>query len=670
MEIERIKREGLVEGVPLTSLAVKISSPRITSNGDLYFIKNDQLSSPSLMKLEKGQDQAQKITRVYGNRFDYHPKSGGLLVQITPHGQESQFADLYQINLETGESVRLTKGARYRFASWSPDGTQILAVKNHLNQSALHLLDQQGQLIEILWQGNQNEVISHPDWSAQGNQIVASVKRKDQAWNLELFSLEKKQWRSLTQNLFIEGQPQFGLEGKQIIYTADYEGVFNIYTYQLETRVLKKLTHVVGGAFQPQLSIDRKSLVYLSAGPQGFDLSRLSLSNQGKLFLLPSSPEKYSTEVKINRENKQVVQDYNPTDSFSPTWWFPFLSFTESQSLWGFMTSANDPLQHHQFSLLLAYESQQGLPVWNFNYAYQRFRPWLQFSSMRGYSYRTSAGQTKPDIRQQTESSINAVYSLPSLGSALNLRLGFTHFREEDYRISSNALSENKVDNLVSFAVSYTSVQQAVRAIAPTEGSFSTLIYENSDLIEGDYEGSALILEQGGYLNLGNNHLLGARIALGIGEKDSRPFILAPRLPTFIAGEKIRPLSNGGEKGFQTFSRNQYSLPGYSEEDTSLQGNRMIHSSLEWNFPLWLIERGITAPPVGIRQFHGSLFFQLGDAWNIENEEFEAHRSLGLSLTTETILGYRFPFNIRTGIVKALDEEKSPSWFLSFSNPI
>ena len=90
-----------------------------------------------------------------------------------------------------------------RAAVWHPAGDQILGVQNQLGNSALHLLDATGKLLEVLWQGTGKEVIGAPHWSPDGAQLVAAVWRAGQ-WGLQLFDITTRTWSTLTNDAAIE----------------------------------------------------------------------------------------------------------------------------------------------------------------------------------------------------------------------------------------------------------------------------------------------------------------------------------------------------------------------------------------------------------------------------------------------------------------------------------
>jgi len=179
----------------------------------IIFVQNDFKSQTRLMRRANQRATAHKIAEVYSNRFDLHPQAGIIIAQPNLTNNTNVFSDLYHIDLTTYRKTRLTQGARYKFASWSPDGRQIIAVHYQLANSSLHLLDPQGNLLKTLWTGQDKTVIGDLDWSPDGTKIVAALWRPESFWNLERFELATQQWHPLTNTADIEAHPQFDQHG-------------------------------------------------------------------------------------------------------------------------------------------------------------------------------------------------------------------------------------------------------------------------------------------------------------------------------------------------------------------------------------------------------------------------------------------------------------------------
>ncbi|MCP4295293.1 MAG: hypothetical protein GY786_06780, partial [Proteobacteria bacterium] len=666
-ELDRIVKSGLKAGIPLTHSGAQTSHPRLGEKGDLFYIRENSVGASSLTKLTT--DSIKSLTSVRGMRFDYHSKSGFIIVQTTPFGKTARYSDIYKISGDGHEIRALTRGGRYRFAVWHPHGKTIMAVHNKLGRSSLHLLNSEGELVKKLWQGEAGVVVSNPDWDPSGDRVVASVKRAGGSWNLEIFNMQNRTWSKLTDNRFIEGQPHFGKDGQKIYYSAEYDRFYNIYSIDLQSMNIKRITRVPGGAFYPQ-SADDEHLVYKGANKNGFDIYQIKIDEED--YLPPSrKPITLQNGGNILPKPSEVeAVDYQPMVDFFPTWWFPYLSLTQTRKIVGLITSTGDPLEHHQIDLLLAYESENNLPIWGLSYRYDAMRPTLQFVSRREYSNAYDDNQNFSHLRAETGTSVFAGLYLPGLYSSWNIRAGVMQIDERD--LPDNVATEKyaKKDNMLGISISLSSLYGGSRAINYTEGLYGILSYVDSDTLDGDYQGKTLGFEQGGFIHLGSNHILSEQFAFGFGSKTGRPFVLNSGIPLFSSDSTARLTSNNFLFDRDVFSRRAYELQGYETDSDELAGERFLYSNLAWYFPLGLWERGLTAPPVGIHKYHGSLFFSFGDAWTDSEENMDLRRSVGLEVTVETILGYQLPFNIKTGLVKGLDNGGGLGWYFQFSRLI
>lgn len=84
-------------------------------------------------------------------------------------------------------------------------------------------------------------------------------------------------------------------DGK-VLYSADYDGVFNIYSLDLETQQISQLTREVGGAFEPHWQAE-SGLVYQSYDAKVTRYAKKSVWN--RCAPLPWPMRKVSTTTLI-----------------------------------------------------------------------------------------------------------------------------------------------------------------------------------------------------------------------------------------------------------------------------------------------------------------------------------------------------------------------------------
>ena len=151
---------------------------------------------------------------------------------------------------------------------------------------------------------------------------------------------------------------------------------------------------------------------------------------------------------------------------------------------------------------------------------------------------------------------------------------------------------------------------------------------------------------------MSNQHVISARGVFGSGTDSPERFRLGgtretsvsaqPNVAAFAATERI-------------FGQRNYPLHGYPKGRGDLIGTHMLLAELEWLFPIARIERGLMAPPIGLHQIYGKLFYNWGETWNESFKIPSLRRGAGAELTMNGILGYWLPFDMNFGYAKGFD---------------
>lgn len=671
-QIAHIKSLGLSSAEQITQTGYFTNHPRTLANGDLFFIQNDFKSQTALMRRANQTTTAHKIAEVYSNRFDVHPQSGIVIAQPNLTNNTNVFSDLYHIDLTTYRKTRLTQGARYKFASWSPDGSQIIAVHYQLANSSLHLLDRQGHLLEVLWTGKNKTVIADLDWSPDGTKIVAALWRPGSDWNLERFNLMTQQWHPLTHTTNIEAHPQFDQHGN-LIFSADYGGVYNIYAMDLSDSKLSPLTHVIGSALYPSVDAQGKKLYYSDLGADGYNIYQLDLTDAPS-HLQPMPVQAVTTlettTITTATETTYDITPYSPYQSLSPKWWFPSWLVTSDRTEVGFTTSGSDILNHHMYQLTATYESKQNDLLGSLSYVYDRWNPALKLSATRqsiiAIDTLTDADNNiideRKNVRYSEALAVELIYPLLSFERQWGLHTAVVYDDERNSNTSLINLTSEQQDSLAGIAVTFNSTQRFPLSISRSAGRQVRWVAENSDVWGGDYSGNIFTLDWSEFFALGQQHVLAWRIAGAYGTGAPSPFQLGGTFSEDLSAPLLAPTT-------QLFNKREYPLRGYKQGLSDLAGRRMVLSHLEWRFPIKRIEYGYTAPiPLGIHQLHGSLFLNSGSAWHDTPQSSQIKSGGGTELHIDAVIGYSLPINFRLGIARGFNQDGETQVYLSLGS--
>ena len=661
--INDIKTAGVTEGVNISKAGYYTGYPRTLPNGDLYYIRDDYASHTKLMALKKGATKPRVVTDVDGERFDLHPTAGILMARLELNKSVNDFSDLYRIGFN-GHKTRLTKGKRYTYATWSPDAQQIIAVHNEAGQKALHLLSAKGKFIETLWQGVNKEVISELDWSPDGKSLVAAVWRPNSRWNLEEFSLQTKTWRQLTQTDFIEAQPQYTTDGNSVIFCADYTGVFNVMRMDRKTGNIVRLTNLIGGAFTVTPDADDNGVFYMGLSGEGFDVYHLAQVKQQPMTIANASQQSGSNikgplhdikaDASYNADNAEITS-YSGFSKIAPSYWYPLLGIdSDNNVLLGFSTSGYDPLQRHLYALTMAYDFGKEFPFGQLDYIYDRWTPSFKLSLGRVPSYYYDDDNKLRRI--SVDDSISGEIIVPFLKKDRQwaLHLGLVNDRESDQWTDKNIQPRSpQKDQLAGLAVSYNSANYYPKAISLSDGQQFRLVGESSDVFNSDYSGRVYTLDWRGSQTITGQHVLSARLVGGYGTDNPRPFRLGGHSNGYFLGT---PGSSLYIPTTDIFNKRNYALRGYKEAP-ELIGRRMALAELEWRFPIIMIERGWMAPPLGIHDIYGKVFYNAGETWQDKFQSADLLHGAGFEVNTLIVVGYSFGVDLRMGYAHGFDSQ-------------
>ncbi|MBF0470327.1 MAG: PD40 domain-containing protein [Gammaproteobacteria bacterium] len=635
-------------------------------DGTLYYIRANGEEEATLMRLGAGDERPEEIAPLpVSSRLSIHPQQGLLVARPEICRGSDLYYDLFTLN-SAGEEQRLTHCSRYRRAIWSPSGEEIVAVALRLGESALYRLNPAATTHELLWQGEAGTTIAAIDWHPQLPRLVAAVWRRDRGWELEEFDLNRRSWSVLTTNDAIESTPRYSDDGKSVVFSADYDGVYNIYRYQLEEKRLEQWTNVVSGAFSPLWDESRQRLYYNGYRSEGFDLVRQPVSVVATPLLpsrSPPSPPLPQPEVEIALTQPQP---YSPFSSLLPRWWFPMLYSDENRTEVGFTTSGRDVLNRHIYALTAAYDTTNRWGSGAVNYLYDRWYPLFKLTALHWKSGAFAGeGESQQQLYQRQHTLIGGELLFPRrtrrTTAALHLGIGSEQERQR-WSLTPDFELDDRDDRYGGIGVSYSSAAAYPLGSGPSQGLQLLLAAEKSgDISSRDGRGEALLLQWQQFFHLGGAHRGELQLALGQDQDLDRQFTLGrdvntPPFPTLIDS----PLST------TLFNRREFRLRGYR----TMSGSRLGLIKLGYHFPLRRVERGWMAPPLGLDQIHGGWFFESGATWSLdEASPQQLYSSSGLEIHFDTVLFYSMGLRLTAGFAIPLQEAGENEFYLRLGGP-
>lgn len=653
-------------GERLTHSANRTGYPAMTASGDVYYIDSRPDRHAALYRV--GENGNSKVVDVYPRALvnagladiAQQPAESSLLITQMEYCDEyNLYNEIFKLDMTGGRLQQLSYCGRYQNAITSTDGQRILALKVDSGISELQLLDEKGQLLQSLYQSELSETISQIKWSADEQSVLAAVFRENSGWNIEEFSIASRQWRAITNDRHIDMYPSYSDGGNSILFSSDRSGRYQIYRYSRDSDTLELLSQVKYGAFYP-LQLNRSSpLYYMGYHADGYDLYRIDqanaydeLSNQ----LMDDTVEQATVSdydaadlsVAITDIALAEAEDYNAWKSVYPRWWFPMLSMTEDSTEVGLISSGQDALALHRYSLILQYDIDNDWLTGNISYAYANR---LALGYQRSYGHYRNNNNQLALSRKDDDAYMLFNWQMAKLESSTWFKLGVLSSRSDDAFVAANQQAVGpRYDRLLGAAALYSNTKHYLRSISEADGRRLRLVVESSDLLESDYTGEIYTLDWREYISLGSQHVLALRLLQGWGTDEPEPFRLGGEDNDYNILDFITPQGEG------LFGKREYALRGYAEGHAELSGRRMQLASMEWRFPGQLLETGLMSPPLGIIQWSGSVFAETASAYDGRSAD-TYYSGAGIELQADITLFYGMTSRMRLGYARGLDED-------------
>ncbi|WP_394144974.1 hypothetical protein [Vibrio atypicus] len=638
LEATRISGIALNETVPF--LQVSTSDP---SGGVLVNQRNGE--DRNEIVTYRTDSKSKKIQASKGIvAMDAHPQSGIVASRLVHYADGRGITDLFLLN--DGSWQRLTERERFRNVRWLPNGKQLVASRKLDGFSELWLVDiESPETMQLIWRGEENVVIGGYDVSPNGESLVASVKRAQQGWNLERLELSTRQWQMLTQTRSLENAPTY-VDENTILFSADYDGVFNIYKHTLSSGNTEQFTREVGGAFAPEWSKEL-GLVYQSYDSQGYTLralkdpaplSQIELSQLIAEYDYPNPAPKSAP--------KSEVTEYSPWASLRPRTWVPLFSLDENQSLTGFVTNGSDALGRHNYMVHLAWDTENDIGQYHFGYSYDN--RWLAaISRSHDFSTFEQDGRESKRIEQSDNALLQRNHIFNAFEDQFSLSAGLFWEKESEVQAPKAVVSPyiEREETLVGLAASYDNRESYLNVMGVGWGHYIDFTVETNDLLSSDYEGNKYQAQWRGTFDLPGRSTLSLRLAGGYSDPGAKRFRLG-----------------GSDKSDENalFGRETQALRGYDE--TVQFGNHYFSQRLEFTSWLARVERNLWLWPVGLGDVSATVFADSGSAWS-DQGNYQALTGVGLSTTFEMKMGYNLTVPVTIGYANGLDDKLGKDQF-------
>jgi hypothetical protein len=627
---------------------------QVTTTGDngLLLNQNNGEDRAELALLNVEQNKMvnwQKIVASKGvTALDYHPDGGVVVSRRINYIDGHIFNDLFLY--KNGKWTQLSKRKRFSRARWMPDGKQLLASRKVDGLSELWLLTlQPDRPAERLWQGEAEMVLGGFDISADGNYLVASLKRPHQGWNLERLPLNCStenylHWQSLTNSKAVENNPVFLPDGR-IAFSADYQGIYNIYVLDQRSQLVSQWTREIGGAFQPQWQ-PGLGLVYQAYDIDGYTLRNIEQPESLFIFPVEHYQGQYNyPEPVITTAVKLTPQAYSPWSTLRPRSWFPYWEFDELVNRAGISSYGADALARHNYQIAVDWDFKNNFGNYDLNYQYDN--RWY-VNALRTHSF-YEVGQGGLQDHYINEDDLLRVQRrnlFPLWEDQLRFHVGLVwdkaRFVYQPDFINTTQYQTTD-ETLAGVALTFDNREWYLNVPGTGWGNYFDFVVETNTPLNSDYSGQKYQGQWSGTFDLPGRNTLTARLGFGYADSDAKRFVLG--------GHDLT------EEAF-LFARDSQALRGYDE--SVQRGHRYATQRLQMNAWLGRVERNWGLLPVGLGDFSCAFFIDSGAVWDA-GEEREQLTGIGSELTLEVKLGYDLTLPVTFGLAKGLDNEVGTS---------
>lgn len=191
------------------------------------------------------------------------------------HG--SYFKELFRCCLKTGSVEQITHNGRIYAVAASPSGDELAVIRFRNGRFTLEVLNLRTLLFDVVGEGTAGNPYIAVDFNPVDRSKMVVEQLVKGFSSLFLFDRTAKTETRISSGTAREESPCWAEDGR-IYFSADYDGIFNIYSMKPDGSDLVRHTSVVGGAFEPMIGKGGKRLLFSEYTSSGFRISTADLT--------------------------------------------------------------------------------------------------------------------------------------------------------------------------------------------------------------------------------------------------------------------------------------------------------------------------------------------------------------------------------------------------------
>ena len=279
------------------------------------------------------------------------------------------YGDLYMFDVNTKHETRLTEGARAANPVYYLDESTVLFAHQQPNGGSptLEILDIPNNQVTRLKEFPSDMLLDSFEVSPNKDFIVLSIWHRG-FQDIYTMPIDGGELTAVTQNSASDYDPTWSPDGEYILFSSDPDGINNLYAYQLSSGNFYRVTNMLTGAFAPDIAPNASQLAFIGYSTDGYDLHTMSYNpSEWEATQLPIEALPGPVEIPIITDNPI---SYNPLKYMFPKFWIPIPGL---DGMFGGLTAAVDPLQHHEYNIMAGYNIELDEPFYSINYINNQF---------------------------------------------------------------------------------------------------------------------------------------------------------------------------------------------------------------------------------------------------------------------------------------------------------
>ena len=221
-----------------------------------------------------------KIKSGVGRSFTWHPDGQSIVYVRRKDSPEGYLhADLYQIDLQSRDSERLTTGLRATSPAFDSSGEHIAYVGHEDGSTNLFVYNTTTKDVTRVTHYQDGTQVTDPVWHPSGDWIYFGYQGPSSR-DIYKVRVDGSSIQSVVASEFDERNPTFDESGDALYFSSDKNGIFNIYRLHVEgsgsdgpDEGIQQLTNVLGGAFMP--SVYKGQIAYSHYEYDGYRIAML-----------------------------------------------------------------------------------------------------------------------------------------------------------------------------------------------------------------------------------------------------------------------------------------------------------------------------------------------------------------------------------------------------------